>query len=596
MRWLARLTSLALATLTWNASAAEIAFAYAHPNVGMATGGHAAFVAGDTAYHVQADGAGLFRIVRDGWDHFTYVYSTLQNRPLSIAHVAVTDRVREALLDRFARVYVEQDLDYARRDERALDLAWLEALRDGRPLPPLRAAGLLSPDRADDPDARTLAARLRERAGAGMPASSSVALSTSDPAALRDQLALREALRGLERAYGLDPEALATLPAGRDDPLTSEERAALGSLAAQLERDLVDLLFSDRPDRGYALLLFEARWLAIQRSLGEGRLRVLDPFAGRTPPPLAQISEASAAERARRLEYLDRTLRRVRRAVLASGRLDTASYNVLEEAAGVIQRAVRDAPGVELLEVARRQAPVRGRSVEFVPSELPSEARLAAARAELARAEARLRERWSYALLRRNCITELADVVVAAFASLDAADRALGGRIPAGEPLAAIPAVFFARVRERLREVRVEHRLAHRVRALEVLTERDPRAWTRVRESIAPLAHLYTPKLRDGAFLLFTDDVFWRRPLYGSANLAYGLGYAALGALASPLDGGRRWQAGIAGALWSLPELAFQNVRKGTFDFVEPDEPWTLHLEDGALTSPDTRIVRVAHT
>jgi hypothetical protein len=30
-------------------------------------------------------------------------------------------------------------------------------------------------------------------------------------------------------------------------------------------------------------------------------------------------------------------------------------------------------------------------------------------------------------------------------------------------------------------------------------------------------------------------------------------------------------KAGLAGAFWSVPELAFQNVRKGSFEFVRPD-------------------------
>jgi hypothetical protein len=239
----------------------------------------------------------------------------------------------------------------------------------------------------------------------------------------------------------------------------------------------------------------------------------------------------------------------------------------------VIERAARSDAGLQLPELSRQLAPVRGRSVEVEAPERPSEAQLAAARERLVRAEDRLRERWGYALLRRNCITEISEVIAGAFPSLDAADAALGGRIPTGEPLAALPAVFFARVRERLRVARVEHRPSHRIRELAALAERDPRAWVRAREAIAPLSHIYTPSRRDGAFLLFTDDVFWRRPVYGTANFAYGLGHAALGILTAPLDGGTRWKAGVAGALWSVPELAFQNVRKGTFEFVEPAKP-----------------------
>jgi hypothetical protein len=44
------------------------------------------------------------------------------------------------------------------------------------------------------------------------------------------------------------------------------------------------------------------------------------------------------------------------------------------------------------------------------------------------------------------------------------------------------------------------------------------------------------------------------------------------GLFAAPFDGGRELRAGWSGALFSLPELLFCNVRKGTFRDVEPDE------------------------
>jgi hypothetical protein len=37
----------------------------------------------------------------------------------------------------------------------------------------------------------------------------------------------------------------------------------------------------------------------------------------------------------------------------------------------------------------------------------------------------------------------------------------------------------------------------------------------------------------------------------------------------APFDDGRRLRAGFHGAFFSLPELVFANVRKGSFDAVE---------------------------
>ena len=135
------------------------------------------------------------------------------------------------------------------------------------------------------------------------------------------------------------------------------------------------------------------------------------------------------------------------------------------------------------------------------------------------------------------------------------------------EPLGFVPFVFFDRVRERLRIERVDELPGRRAQELERVLRESPGALTAARESAVPTSTIYTPLLRDGAFLLFTDDVFWRRPAYGAVNLIYGLGYTVYGAGAAPFDGGSRLQAGASGVMWSVPELAFVNVRKGSFDW-----------------------------
>jgi hypothetical protein len=41
-----------------------------------------------------------------------------------------------------------------------------------------------------------------------------------------------------------------------------------------------------------------------------------------------------------------------------------------------------------------------------------------------------------------------------------------------------------------------------------------------------------------------------------------------VGLASAPFDAGRRLEAGLRGMLWSLPELAFVSVRKGTNEYV----------------------------
>ena len=50
-----------------------------------------------------------------------------------------------------------------------------------------------------------------------------------------------------------------------------------------------------------------------------------------------------------------------------------------------------------------------------------------------------------------------------------------------------------------------------------------------------------------------------------------GLGASVAGVVALPFDRGRTFWAGLKGIVFSLPELFFVNIRKGSFDYVGED-------------------------
>jgi len=391
--------------------------------------------------------------------------------------------------------------------------------------------------------------------------------STAQLREYRDALTLRESLRALDGAWGLDPHALVALPPALDAALEDAERAGLEARAHELERTLVFLLDSRRADRGSAILLAQARYLAVRRSLDENRLVLLDPFEG-APRIDVDALEMSAGAHAKAVAHAARVARRVRALVLAPTRIDEPSYTVLEEAGGMLERVASARDIGALFDLGRRRLPARGRSIEAPLPIGDREAALREAKLRLDSAQRALDERYAYDLFRRNCITELVRVTDAAFGSADETHAALGGRIAPGEAFGFVPFVFFDDVRGRLRVARVEHVPSFRERELERITREQPGVWPRARESTPLLATAYQPLLRDSAFLLFTDDVFWRRPLYGAANLAWASGYTLYGVGAAVFDRGARFRAGLLGAFWSLPELAFQNVRKGSYEWV----------------------------
>jgi hypothetical protein len=91
------------------------------------------------------------------------------------------------------------------------------------------------------------------------------------------------------------------------------------------------------------------------------------------------------------------------------------------------------------------------------------------------------------------------------------------------------------------------------------------------RESNIWTSTLYTPADSSTFFVFFTDASWPLRPLLGAVNLGAALARAGVGVLQLPLDRGRGLRAGLEGALFSLPELFFANIRKGTSEYVQPE-------------------------
>jgi hypothetical protein len=562
-------------------AAPELVFVHVEANVGGASGGHAALRVEDTVFHVQQSSDGLFRLVRQDWAHFRHVYAGLQNRTLQLAHVPVSAADRERVLDHLARAHVVQELALARRDRRALDLAWLAAWRSGRETPPARGAGLLDPARPGDPHAAALRERVVAHLGAGFLRAEIARLGERaagfDPAgdleALRETLLVREALVALEEARGLARSAvLPELPATHA-PLGAGERRALEGFAREQERAVIELAVSGRPDRGHPLHLALARRLALERSLETGTLVLLDPFPdGATSLPAAE--RAGPESTARLAADAGAVLGEARASLLAGDALGEPAYNLLELAAGLAAELEGAARVDRPRELPARAAPGRGRTLGRLP--VPADAgalerAMETTRRDLDAERQALRARYGYDVVRRNCITELVRLVNDSFEGPADVERALGGRLEPGAGLGFVPFVFFAQVTERLRVSRVESVASHRQRELARVRAADPGPTRRLREASTLTSSIYAPRRRDGAFLLFTDDVVWPRPLLGALNLGYALGGGALGLATLPFDRGARLGAAWSGVLFSVPELVFLNFRKGSFEYVAPE-------------------------
>jgi len=598
-------------------AAGFVDYLYLEANEGGSSGGHIAIGFGDRVYNFQRRPSGLLSLERDDARHFQVRYAGLQNRPIHRARVAVSDEtsalLREAFNTRYLIEQRQRDLADGLRADRVLLAALQRPLGsgpDGGRLA-VEGAGFFSEARsgADEPAAavrRALPSRVAAAYGADYVARRMAALRDAiahlDPATFAappprvvpdvfpvggDSFAVRyrelltelTALEVLRDAPPLRQDAVITA----DDAafaLTPEERAALRSFADVLGEQLVRLVASPRPDRGGALLVGMARLDALAQSVASGRLVLLDAFAADAPRlPARVLRDRPEAVRALLDDARD-DMATTRRALAETMPCAEPDYVRIETAANrlaELERGVRD--GTVIRAAEGLLVPSRAADRPLLRSAIPPArlaSALAAATAASAALDGALGDAYRYDLLRRNCVSEIFRTIDGALAAASETHdagaesrRRLGGWIDADGALAVVPFVSALAVDRVYRVVARDEIGAYRHLREEELAGAGSRWRVRLRESNTLTSTIYRYGPDDSLFLFFTDDAVAARPVLGAANLAVAAGGSLAGLVLLPLDRGVTLLAGLRGVLYSVPELAFVNIRKGTFDGVD---------------------------
>jgi len=142
--------------------------------------------------------------------------------------------------------------------------------------------------------------------------------------------------------------------------------------------------------------------------------------------------------------------------------------------------------------------------------------------------------------------------------------------VPVDGSLSFIPFLSAAAVDSRLAVAETAELPSYRRERVARLAAEHGRFGTWLREGNTVTSTIYRWNPDDSFFVFFTDDVVAPRPVLGAVNLVAAAGASVVGLVTLPLDRGARLRAGLRGALFSLPELAFVNIRKGSFTHVPP--------------------------
>ncbi|MBW2269810.1 MAG: hypothetical protein JRH16_14655 [Deltaproteobacteria bacterium] len=601
----------------------EISYLYVDANEDRASGGHAAIRMGDEVFHFQYD-RGLMRLDRDEWSDFELDYRGFQNRTLRVSRIAVSEDTEARLQASFRQRHLSRTLQIELLDAAAADEALVAKLIDSeRPAVALPGLGFFA---ARAEDAATTASRRLASLRAAIetdPGSDSLDhtsralhaalldlpvrpmdLSSVDfePDAFprpryafhqryADLTAGMRAIEVLSHPTPLNEDALAARPSdlagSRAPSLRPEDRESLERSAAALAARLVPLARGTRPDWGPALLLGMARLAAMEASLDSGRWVLLDALGAdaewlEIDPRRRELLPALEAEARRNWDL-------AREQFNAADGLDEMAQTALEESAShwmELRRALEGAERIRFADgrsvprgIGPLERPPRPRSLETKGPE-----RLDAMRRATGIAKSEALTRLGYHLVSRNCVSELFALIDETFAKAvrergealdaDAVTREsrirLGGYIDPAFAPGVIPFVSSRRVRKNWRVVATDELPSLRRAWASRLRAQEAPAWVALRESNTLTSTLYTSGGDDSLFVFFTDDGVALRPILGAFNLTAALVGAGVGLLRLPFDGGRALDAALRGALFSLPELAFQNIRKGTFEWIPP--------------------------
>jgi len=611
------LAVLAVSSTAFASPPRFVDYLYIEANEGGSSGGHVALRLGNETYHFQHERPGVLRLRRDDAEHFRYAYGMLENRTMHVSRVAVSDATYAELRQRFSERYLIERKLFEERDALGEDRSLLEQLLgrrrgDTTGTIGLRGAGFFFPDDGRSPPSDAALALLRRVQQTYGPAALRqrteelrLELARLTPASVgpppdvpahgypqfarpfssryRDALTGLAALQALERA--LPVRADARWPsASVEMQLETVEKQALAAFADRLTDQLTRLLRSDRPDWGYPFLVGMARLAALRESEQTGHLVLLDAF-----PPGAEVIPWPSVRQHR--DAISDLLAEAReefaraRVLLRSGKeieehdyadVEAAGNRLLELEAAVTEERDMRVSAEALL--PSRDAAWTDLVVPDVPDDELARDLMRAKTMETLFAT-RLERRYAYDLFSHNCVSEV-------FETIGSAGAGLGERVDGRTSLQFIPFVSARAVDGGWNVAQRTTLRSYRRSKLDEMYGRENRLHVWLRECNTLTSTIYRRNADDSFFVLFTDDVVALRPLFGAVNVAVAMGAGAVGVVLLPFDHGRTLMSGVRGALFSLPELAFVNLRKGSFVYVRRADRPVDALPDVAVGTP----------
>ncbi|WP_208757771.1 hypothetical protein [Leptospira dzoumogneensis] len=577
-----------------------IDFIYVDANTGQSSGGHSALRFDDTVIHFQYYPDEIFRVVRESYERFSYSYNTYSNRTSKIARVAISEKDLDKIRTGFEKLALIQFKHIKNLGSIRADVQFLKEIIRPEKNIRIRTFGYFKKEEVAE---STFALKEELNSGLGKGwlgkarsriknelnsaySEGKFAAFTEAPAVQNGiypfykegisswflpRLEKLSVLEILDLGYSLDPETI-FLSSGK--PLSEEEKGKLISLRDSLKYSILELIKEENSNWGHSVLVNLARFLVLEKSIKEGKLYFLVTF----PESVSQIRPTTWSKDKKGVEASSDLLleasKTFREERVKSENLTEENYLTWEDLEN------RDwelrtglSRGISIRNTFDRLSPdLSGNFVFSFPApeaELISEYLNRSEKEEETYYE-NLKRFYTFKLITKNCTSEIFDSLEFILNEKEY-ETVLGKRIDPHSSLTFIPFIAYDSITEKWKVKEETMELSHRKVALEQLYESNPKWKTYLKESNVFSSSIYRTNPDDPSFVFFTDDVILLRPIYGIVNLGWGIGNFTLGIFTSPFDKGKRAQNGLNSVFFSLPELVFFNIRKGTFPNAKPD-------------------------
>ncbi|MDA3835666.1 MAG: hypothetical protein PF495_20020, partial [Spirochaetales bacterium] len=383
-----------------------------------------------------------------------------------------------------------------------------------------------------------------------------------------EALIWQESLRVLQDHSCLDTRAVIQ-PMPEEQTLTPFAQQQLQHFNNGQLQSILTLLHSPRPDKGKALLLQTARYLVVRHSLKTKQLYTLDPFPDNART--VQLTEKEMKNEQLTLLQTDLQKQAVKRTRLFFQEINPQeiAYSLLETSrarAWELSQAGEQEHDIRLLPKVKLPSRSKKISLHHFHTEQPGiSATSQRLEQKLKTVQKMAKKRYSYNLFYRNCATELIHSLNNSFQDQTTGQTMLGGWMEPNSGFVFIPFLFYneSMTTYPLQDEQVLP--ARRLRNLEELYANENNVLVWLRESNTLSSTLYEPRSKDTPFLFFTDDSLLLRPIQGILNFGYATLHGVFGIVTLPFDGGQRLHQAGRGMFYSLPEITFSNIRKGSY-------------------------------